>query len=102
MFRISGGLEPATMVSYDRKSHTLIAEILGSAENVQAAKGEILGFLQVIREGVAPYAKKQHGITLSDADVTLIFYISTGEEPPYEIVRRVDGAFVEPPAETGD
>ena len=102
MFRISGGLEPATMVSYDRKTHTLVAEILGSAENVQAAKGEILGFLQVIREGVAPYAKKHHGITLSDTDVTLIFFINTGEEPPYEIVRREAGVFVEPKPETGD
>ena len=102
MFRLSGGLESATMVSYDRRTHTLVAEILGSTEDLVAAKREIEGFVQVFREGVAPYAKKQYGISLADKDVTLIFYNDTGDEMPYEIVRRENGAFVEPPAETGD
>ena len=102
IFRITGGLETATMVSYDRKSRTLVAEILGSTEDVEGAKREIEGFVGVVRERVAPYAKKQHGVALADTDVTLIFYNDTGDEAPYEIVRRENGAFVEPPAETGD
>ena len=102
IFRITGGLETATMVSYDRKTRTLVAEILGSTEDVEGAKREIEGFLGVIRERVAPYAKKQHGVTLADTDVTLLFYNDTGDEPPYEIVRRENGAFVEPPAAAGE
>lgn len=102
IFRITGGLETATMVSYDRKSRTLVAEILGSTEEVEGAKREIDGFVGVVRERVAPYAKKQHGVALADADVTFIFYNDTGEEAPYEIVRRENGSFVEPPAGAGD
>lgn len=102
IFRITAGLESATMVSYDRKTHNLVAEILGSTEEIEGAKREIEGFVQAIKEQVAPYARKQHGIVLTDADVTLIYYNDTGDEPPYEIVRRENGVFVEPPPERGD
>ncbi|MEK7348016.1 MAG: hypothetical protein AABZ94_04025 [Candidatus Eisenbacteria bacterium] len=102
IFRITAGLEPATMVSYDRKAHNLVAEILGSTEEIEGAKREIEGFVQAIRDGVAPYARKQHGIDLADTDVTLIYYNDTGDEPPYEIVRRENGVFVEPAPESGD
>ncbi|HEU4724733.1 MAG TPA: hypothetical protein VFU59_05470 [Candidatus Eisenbacteria bacterium] len=102
IFRITAGLESATIVTYDRKSRTIVTEILGSAEEVEEAKREIEAFAQAIRERVAPYAKKHHGVVLADADVTLIFYNDTGEEPPYEIVRRENGAFVEPAPDRGD
>ena len=102
IFRITAGLESATMVSYDRKRYNLVAEILGATEEVAGAKREIEGFVQAIREQVAPYARKQHGIELTDADVTLIYYNDTGDEPPYEIVRRENGIFVEPAPVSGD
>jgi len=102
IFRITAGLEPATMVTYDRKAYNLVAEILGSTEEVAGAKREIEGFVQAFRDGVAPYARKQHGIVLADTDVTLIYYNDTGDELPYEIVRRENGVYVEPAPESGD
>lgn len=102
IFRITAGLESAAMVAYDRKSHNLVAEILGSTDEVEGAKQEIEGFVLAIRDGVAPYAKRQHGIELADTDVTLIYYNDTGDEPPYEIVRRENGVYVEPPPASGD
>ena len=102
IFRVTAGLESEAVVSYDRKSRNLIAEILGSADEVEGAKRELDGFVQTIRERVAPYARKQHGITLADSDVTLIYYNDAGDEMPYEIVRRENGTFVEPPPGNGD
>jgi hypothetical protein len=102
IFRVTAGLEPAAIVTYDRKSYTLVAEILGSTEEVDGAKREVEGFLQAFRDAVVPYARKQHGIVLSDPDVTFIYSTDTGDEAPYEIVRRENGIWVEPVPESGD
>jgi len=102
IFRITAGLEPSVLVTYDRKAYNLVAEILGSTEAIDGAKREIEGFLQAFRDQVTPYARKRHGIVLSDADVTFIYYNDTGEVTPYEIVRRENGAYVEPATKSGN
>jgi hypothetical protein len=102
IFRVTAGLEPAALVYYDRKARNLVAEILGSTDDVEGAKREIEAFVLAIRDRVAPYALKQHGIRLSDKDVTLIYHNDTGDEPPYEVVRRENGTFVVPAPEPGE
>jgi len=102
IFRVTAGLEPAALVYYDRKARNLVAEILGSTDDVEGAKREIEAFVQAIRERVAPYALKQHGVRLSDKDVTLVYHNDTGDEPPYEVVRRENGVFAVPATEPGE
>lgn len=101
-FRATAGLESATTVTYDRKTQNLVADIFGSTDDPAGAKREIEGYLAAFRDQVAPYAKKRHGIDLTDLDATLVYYNDTGDEPPYEVVRRENGVFVEPPAERGE
>ena len=101
IFRVTAGLEPAALVYYDRKARNLVAEILGSTDDVEGAKREVEAFVAAFRDRVAPYALKQHGIRLSDKDVTLIYHNDTGDEPPYEVVRRENGAFVVPAPDPG-
>ena len=96
IFRVTAGLEEATLVYYDRETHNVVAEILGATDDVAEAKSEIEGFVVAIQEGVVGYAKKQHKIDLTDRDVTLIYYVDSDEGVPAEVVRRVDGQFVEP------
>jgi hypothetical protein len=102
VLRITAGIEEPTLVSYDRQSHDIVAEILGSTDNVEGAKREILGLVDVIKEEVVGYAKKQHNIDLTDSDVTLIYYVDSDQGAPEEVVRREKGRFVVPKAEDAD
>ena len=96
IFRITAGLEEATLVYYDRKSHNVVAEIIGGTDDVEAAKREIKAFVDAIQEGVVGYAKKRHKIDLTDKDVTLIYYVDSDQDLPEEVVRREEGEYVVP------
>ena len=96
IFRVTAGLEDATLVYYDRDDHKIVAEIIGGTDDVEAAKREIGAFVDAIRGGVVGYAKSQHKIELTEKDVTLIFYVDTDQDVPVEVVRRENGQFVVP------
>ncbi len=96
IFRITAGLEEATLVYYDRSQRNIVAEILGGADDVEGAKREISAFVEAIQQGVVGYAKKRHKIDLTDKDVTLIYYVDTDQGTPVEVVRREDGEYVVP------
>ena len=102
LFRVVAGLEASTLVYYDRKQQNIVSYIVGSAEDIAAAKREIEGFLSAVKEYVLPYAKSQHGIALSENDVTLIYFNDGGDGSPYELVRRENGQYkatAEPPGD---
>lgn len=99
IFRITAGIEEPTLVYYDRENHDVVAEIIGSTDNVEGAKHEIDALVDVIRSNVVGYAKKQHGIDLTDNDVTLIYYVDSDQGVPVEVVRREKGQYVVPKAE---
>ena len=101
-FRVVAGLEASTLVYYDRKAQNIVAYIVGSAEDVAGAKREIEGFVSAVKEYVLPYAKSQHGMALSENDVTLIYFNDGGEGAPFEVVRRENGQYkaaAEPPGD---
>ena len=101
-FRVVAGLEASTLVYYDRKEQNLVAYIVGSAGDVPGAKREIEGFVSAVKEYVVPYAKSQHGISLTENDVTLIYFNDGGEGSPFEVVRRENGQYkasAEPPGD---
>jgi hypothetical protein len=101
-FRVVAGLEASTLVYYDRKERNIVSYIVGSAADVEAAKREIEGFVGAVKEYVLPYAKSQHGITLVENDVTLIYFNDGGEGSPFEMVRRENGQYktaAQPPAD---
>ncbi|HKW51051.1 MAG TPA: hypothetical protein VJQ53_04890 [Candidatus Eisenbacteria bacterium] len=101
-FRVVAGLEASTLVYYDRKEQNIVAYIVGSAEDVAGAKREIEGFVSAVKEYVLPYAKSQHGMALSENDVTLIYFNDGGEGAPFEVVRRENGQYkaaAEPPGD---
>jgi len=79
IFRITAGIEEPTLVYYDRQNHDVVAEIIGNTDNVEAAKREVDALVDVIRQNVVGYAKKQHRLDLTDNDVTLV------EMPPPEM-----------------
>ena len=102
LFRVVAGLEASTLVYYDRKEQNVVAYIVGSAEDVAGAKREIEGFVSAVKEYVLPYAKSQHGLALSENDVTLIYFNDGGDGSPFEIVRRENGQYkaaAEPPGD---
>jgi hypothetical protein len=101
IFRIVAGLESSTLVYYDRDARNVVAEIVGSADDVEGAKREIQAFVQAIHDGVIGFAKKQLHVSLTDKDVTLVYYSSGDEDGPVEIVRRENGTFVVPKSERG-
>ncbi len=101
IFRVTAGLEEATLVYYDRENHNVVAEIIGGTDDVEGAEREIGAFVEAIQEGVVGYAKRQHKIDLTDKDVTLIYYVDSDEGVPAEVVRRVDGQFIVPKDEAG-
>jgi len=92
-FRVVAGLEASTLVYYDRKAQCIVSYIVGSAEDVASAKREIEGFVSAVKEYVLPYAKGQHGIDLSENDVTLIYFNDGGDGSPFELVRRENGQY---------
>ncbi|MBI4364276.1 MAG: hypothetical protein HY568_02505 [Candidatus Latescibacteria bacterium] len=96
IFRVVAGLEETTLVYYDREHHLIVAEIIGSTDDVEEAKREIAAFVDAIQEGVVGYAKKQHKIDLTDKDITLIYYVDSDQGTPAEVVRREEGRFVIP------
>lgn len=96
IFRVTAGLEEATLVYYDRETHNVVAEIIGATDDVAEAKSEIEAFVVAIQEGVVGYAKRRHKIDLTDRDVTLIYYVDSDEGVPAEVVRRVDGQYIIP------
>ena len=96
IFRVVAGLEASTLVYYDREERNIVVEIVGGTDDLEGAKREIGGFVEAIRANVTAYAKRRHGIELSDADVTLIYYYATDEDLPEEVVRRENGVFVVP------
>ncbi len=102
LFRVVAGLEASTLVYYDRKEQNLVSYIVGSAEDVPAAKREIEGFVSAVKEYVLPYAKSQHGIALSENDVTLIYFNDGGDGSPFELVRRENGEYKVAPEPAGD
>jgi len=103
IFRNLAGLEAPTLVYYDRDASNIVVEIEGATEELEGARREIEGFIEAIRENVAVYARRRHGIVLTEMDVTLIYFNETDEDGPIEIVRREDGRFVVPKrAEEGD
>lgn len=102
LFRVVAGLEASTLVYYDRKEQNIVSYIVGSAEDVAAAKREIEGFVSAVKEYVLPYAKSQHGIDLSENDVTLIYFNDGGDGPPFELVRRENGQYKTAPEPPGD
>ena len=102
VFRATAGLESATMVTYDRKTHNLVGDVYGSTDDPEGAKREMEGYVTAFLEVVAPYAKKRHGVTLTRDDLTLVYYNDTGDEPPYEVIRLEGGKFVEPKAVAGE
>jgi hypothetical protein len=92
-FRVVAGLEASTLVYYDRKEHILVADVVGTSADPQGAERELESFLAAVREFVTPYAKSQHGIDLTDRDVTLVYYNDGGDDSPYEVVRREHGVY---------
>jgi hypothetical protein len=96
IFRVTAGLPLATLVYYDREAGDIVVNILGSTEDPEAARREIEGFVEAIGTDVAVYAKSRHGVALTERDVMFVYYNETGDEPPYEVVRRVDGTYVLP------
>ncbi|HSQ60418.1 MAG TPA: hypothetical protein VLT84_08295 [Acidobacteriota bacterium] len=96
IFRTTAGLPQATLVFYDRKDGDIVVHILGSTDDPVGARREIEGFVDAIATGVAPYAKGRHGVPLTERDVTFIYFNETGDEPPYEVVRRHNGDYVVP------
>jgi|GEM_PF-3277501 len=94
IFRITAGIEEPTLVYYDREKHDVVAEIIGNTDNVEGAKREIDALVDVIKDEVVGYAKKQHKIDLTDNDVTLIYYVDSDQGVPEEVVRREKGQFV--------
>lgn len=99
LFRVVAGLEASTLVYYDRKAQNVVAYVVGTAEDVEGAKREIGAFVVAVKEYLVPYAKSQHGIDLTDKDVTLVYFNDGGEGSPIELVRRENGEFkVAPPA----
>lgn len=99
IFRVTAGLEEATLVYYDREHHNVVAEIIGNADDVEKAKREIEAFVEAIQEGVTGYAKRRHKIDLTDKDVTLIYYLDSDQGAPVEVVRREEGQYVVPKEE---
>ena len=100
LFRVVAGLEASTLVYYDRKGQNIVSYIVGTAEDVDGAKREIDAFVVAVREYLGPYAKTQHGIELTDKDVTLIYFNDGGEGSPLELVRRENGEYkVAPPGD---
>ena len=94
IIRVVAGLEANTLVYYDRKDHRIVATVVGTAADVAGAERELDSFLQAVRQFVFPYAKRTHGLDLSDSDVTLVYYNDGGEAgAPYEVVRRENGAY---------
>jgi hypothetical protein len=102
IFRVTAGLEAATLVYYDRETQDIVAEILGGCDDVEGAKREVEGYVDAIRENVIGYAKKRHGLTLTDRDITLIYYCDSDEGAPAEVVRRENGVYVTPPDDSGN
>jgi len=100
-FRVVAGLEASTQVYYDRKSGHIVADVVGSATDVDGAKREIESFLVAVRGYIAAYAKTQHGINLTAKDVTLIYHNDGGEGAPYEVVRWEDGVYKPAPIPQG-
>jgi len=96
IFRITAGIEEPTLVYYDRESHDIVAEIVGNTDNVEGAKREIDGLVDIIKDEVVGYAKKQHKVDLTDNDVTLIYYVDSDQGVPEEVVRRERGQFIVP------
>ncbi|HYR52801.1 MAG TPA: hypothetical protein VET83_09330 [Candidatus Dormibacteraeota bacterium] len=96
IFRITAGIEEPTLVYYDRDTHDIVAEIIGSTDNVEAAKREVDALVDVIRANVVGYAKKQHRLDLTDNDVTLIYYVDSDQGVPLEVVRREKGKYIVP------
>jgi len=101
-FRVVAGLEASTQVYYDRKSGHIVADVVGSASDVEGAKRELESFLVAVRGYIAAYAKTQHGITLTAKDVTLIYHNDGGEGAPYEVVRWEDGVYKAAPIPQGE
>jgi len=101
-FRVVAGLEASIQVYYDRKTQHIVADVVGSASDVEGAKRELESFTAAVRGYVSAYAKTQHGIDLSDQEVTLVYHYDGGEGPPYEVVRREDGVYKVPPAPVGE
>lgn len=102
VFRMTAGLENPATVCYDRKTQNLVTDIFGGTDDPDGAKREIEGYLAAVKDRVAPYAQKRHGITLNDVDVTFVYFNDTGDEPPYEVIRREAGRFVDPARADGD
>jgi hypothetical protein len=97
IFDVVAGLEASTLAYYDRKEQNIITYVVGSAEDVEGAKREIEAFVQAVREYLVPYAKSQHGVVMTDKDVTLVYYNDGGDGAPFEVVRRENGEFKTPP-----
>jgi hypothetical protein len=97
--RRTGGLD---LVYYDRKEQNIVTYVVGSAEDVPGAKRELEAFVSAVREYVVPYAKGQHGMEMTDKDVTLIYYNDGGDSSPYEVVRRENGVYKTAPPPSGD
>ncbi len=96
IFRITAGIEEPTLVYYDRENHAIVAEVIGSTDNVEAAKREVDALVDVIRQNVVGYAKKRHHFDLTDNDVTLIYYVDSDQGVPVEVVRRERGKYIVP------
>jgi len=96
IFRVTAGIEEPTLVYYDRDTHDIVAEIIGSTDNVEAAKREVDALVDVIRANVVGYAKKRHKLDLTDNDVTLIYYVDSDQGVPLEVVRREKGKYIVP------
>ncbi len=102
ILRITAGIEEPTLVYYDRDHRDVVAEIIGSTDNVEGAKHEIEAIVDVIRANVLDYAKRQHHLDLTDNDVTLIYYVDSDQGVPVEVVRREKGQYVVPKAGAGE
>ena|SRR2546426_2287601 len=96
ILRVAAGLEEAPLVYYDREKLNIVAEIVGSTDNVEGAKHDIEGLVDVIQSDVVGYARKRHHVELTDKDVTLIYYVDSDQGTPEEVVRREEGQFVLP------
>jgi hypothetical protein len=103
IIRVVAGLEANTMVYYDRKNQKIVANVVGSASDVPGAERELDSFLQAVRRFGFPYAKSQHGLDMSDTEVTLVYYNDGGDAGvPYEVVRRENGAYKAAPGVPAD
>jgi hypothetical protein len=103
IIRVVAGLEANTMVYYDRKDQKIVANVVGSASDVPGAERELDSFLQAVRRFGFPYAKRQHGLDMSDNEVTLVYYNDGGDAGvPYEVVRRENGAYKAAPGVPAD